>query len=162
MVNLRHQGLSHDISASLSTMENSSSPTLYLIPQGFHNGVLSSVIIIKIIKMNELFFIRGGRLFSEMLERWLITNNFNTKPGFCNSVFTTPRIWLHFYFWFVCWIPSTISCLEKQFLFFYFLGLTPAQRERLSTQEPGNGTILGCHQDFPGLTLAVSVPKIYP
>lgn len=69
-----------------------------------------------------MFFLRGGRLFSEVLKRGVITNNSNTKPVFCNSVFATPQIWLSFYFLFVRRIPSTISCREKQFLFLYFLG----------------------------------------
>lgn len=140
-MNLQHWGLSRDISASLSTMENSSSFTIFLIPQGFHNGVLSSVIIVKIIKRNELFFLRGGRLFSEVLGQGVITNNSNTKPVFCNSVSATPRTWLHFYFLMVRWIPSTISCREKQFLFLYFLGekiLQNTNCERLSCEREEN------------------------
>lgn len=120
-------------------MENSSSFTIYLKPQGFHNGVLSSIIIIQIIKRNESFFLRGGRLFSGMLK--LITNNSNTKPVFHNSVFTTPQIWLHFYFFFVHWIPSTISCWEQPFLFLCFLGeriLQNTNCERLSCKREEN------------------------
>lgn len=122
-------------------MENSSSFTIYLIPQHFYNGVLSCVIIIKIIKRNEFFLLRGGRLFSEMLKWWVITNNSNTKPVFCNSVFATPQIWLHFYFLFVRWIPSTVSCREKPFLFLYLLGETILQNtncERLSCKREEN------------------------
>lgn len=72
--------MSHDVSTSLNTRENGSSLITDLIPQRFHKGVLSTIIIIKIIKRDELFPLRGEGLFSEMLKRWIITNNFNTKP----------------------------------------------------------------------------------
>lgn len=106
-VNVQSQGLSHDISASPGTTENSSSFTSYLISQHFYNDVLSSAMIIKI-KKNELFFLRGGRLLSEMHKPGVITNNSNTKSIFvclfvCNPIFSTLQTWLHFYFLLVHW-----------------------------------------------------------
>jgi len=97
-------------------MENSSSYAIYLISQHFHNSV-SSFAIIEIMKKNELFFLWGGRLFSEMLKLWVIANNSNTKPLyfylFFNSMFSTLQMWLHLDF-FVCLLDFfTIFCQEK-------------------------------------------------
>lgn len=75
--------MSHNFSTSLNTRENCSSLITDLIPWRFHNDILSTAIIIKIIKIikrDELFLLRGEGLFSEMLEQWVITNNSNTKP----------------------------------------------------------------------------------
>lgn len=85
-----------------------------------------------------MLFLRGERLFSEILKLWIIMNNSNTKPGvFLQfSVCNTTNLAA-----FLLWIPSTIPCQEKQFLLMYFLGETILQNtncERLICEREEN------------------------